>query len=187
MTTDKLNTIDSIQGTLENSDYEYSYQNHVTPFLDEYSGSFDENIINKIVLWKVSRSPFIPKDTLIKINKIHKNSDKIDENLTKDILKDLLDKSISKGFGLPMASTVLRFKAPKIYQIIDQRVFRVITGEMYKEPYNIDEKIKVYLNYLSLLKSICKTYDLDYQLSDRTLYSLDIRINKDIKLNGYGK
>jgi len=82
-----------------------------------------------------------------------------------------------------MASTVLRFAVPDQLQIIDQRVYRFITEEdCLKIPYNIDQKIKLYFNYIDQLKSICQQKNIPFFKADRVLYQLDKIHNKDIRL-----
>lgn len=100
----------------------YNYQTERTTKLDNLDTDFNQDIINEIVLWKVNRYAAIDNETLNLINQIKKDDTQINPELTRAILLQLLSKE-QKGFRLAMASTVLRFKNPKIYQIIDQRVF----------------------------------------------------------------
>ena len=107
---------------------EYQVQNQLMKQLDQYSQSnkdFNQNIVNEIVLFKVNRYAKLENEHLEILNKINSNDIKLDKNLTTSILKELLQ---LKGIGLPMASTILRFKNPNVYQIIDQRVFRIMYG-----------------------------------------------------------
>ena len=103
----------------------YKYQAELTLELDKLETNFNQEIINEIVLWKVNRYVLMQKDTLELLNKIKKTDNILNEELTILILKKLLDKD-QKGIQLAMASTILRFKNPSIYQIIDQRVYRFI-------------------------------------------------------------
>ncbi len=87
-----------------------------------------------------------------------------------------------------MASTILRFKNPNIYQIIDQRVYRIIYGKTYesnasKTEQKIKQKINTYINYLQDLRIVCKKYNIDFYHSDRILYDLDRIHNKGIKIS----
>ena len=99
------------------------------------------------------------------------------------LLIKLLDKE-TKGFDLPMASTVLRFACPNELQIIDQRVYRLITPEKeyLKIPYNIQEKIELYFDYINRLKDICKINNIEFKTSDRVLYQADKTENKGISI-----
>ena len=81
-----------------------------------------------------------------------------------------------------MASTILRFKNPYIYQIIDQRVYRVIYGVDMPRVTKTEEAIESYLKYLTRLKTVCKKYEIDFCESDRVLYTLDKEINSGVKI-----
>lgn len=82
-----------------------------------------------------------------------------------------------------MASTILRFKNPNIYQIIDQRVYRFIYGiEMPKYFSSIEKQIDFYIEYLQKLKQVCIEKGIDFNLSDRIIYELDKLHNKEIKI-----
>ena len=106
-------------------------------------------------------------------------------SLTGDILISLLSKN-QKGVRLAMASTILRFRNPKVYQIIDQRVYRIIYGKELKYPEsNIDLQIKIYLDYLDKLKEVCAKYSIKFEEADRILYKMDKEYNRDMKLKGY--
>ena len=84
---------------------------------------------------------------------------------------------------MPFASTLLRFKNPKVYQIIDQRVYRFIYGkELRLSSKKTDELIDIYFEYLNDLKKKCKKYKIRFRNSDRVLYNADKRLNKQIKL-----
>lgn len=159
---------------------EYNFQPELTAKLDGINSDFTQEIINEIVLWKVNRYSIFDVETLMLINKIDKNDKVLDEKLTIEILEKLLNR---KGVQLAMASTILRFKNPNIYQIIDQRVYRFIYGENLPTYFStIDKQIEVYLAYLKQLKSICDEKNINFQLSDRVLYELDKKFNKEIKI-----
>ena len=117
--------------------------------------------------------------TLNLLNKIDKNANNLDINLTKEILSNLLN---TKGIKLPMASTILRFKNPFIYQIIDQRVYRYIYGEKIKHSTKIETEIEKYLNYLNKLREVSEQMKIPFNEADRILYILDKEENKNIKL-----
>ena len=104
----------------------------------------------------------------------------MDVELTTQILTKLLN---TKGVQLAMASTILRFKNPNIYQIIDQRVFRFING--YNLPVyfsSIEKQIELYIDYLQKLKQVCTEKEIEFRLSDRIIYELDKFHNKEIKI-----
>ncbi len=100
----------------------------------------------------------------------------MDSELTKEVLSSLLE---TKGVRLPMASTILRFKNPEIYQIIDQRVYRLIYGIDLKMSTKIHLNIKQYFEYISDLKRICKKIGIPFIDSDRILYEYDKIVNKE--------
>ena len=92
---------------------------------------------------------------------------------------------------MPMASTYLRFKNPDLFQIIDQRVYRVIYGKELKLPgsynrANCEEIVSIYFQYLHDLRAKCKELDIPFSQSDRILFNVDSNINKGISLNNYG-
>ena len=176
-----METIDTVNINQEDFSLEkFTYQKKLTQKLDNISGDFDQNIINEIVLWKVSRYAALSEDAITKLNKISSNAKKLDINLTREILEALLACS---GIRLPMASTILRFKNPAIYQIIDQRVYRFLYGE---ELVNNKNSIDLYIDYLDYLRKKCNEYKIPFKYSDRILYLADKRENKKISLNNYG-
>jgi hypothetical protein len=143
-----INDIELTEDNLLNNNY--NFQPELTKELDQIETIFDQNIINQIVLWKVNRYSAFDNETLNILNQIQKTDTVFDLNITKEILKKLLS---TKGVQLAMASTILRFKNPNIYQIIDQRVFRFIYGiEMPKYFSSIEKQIDLYINYLEKLK-----------------------------------
>lgn len=178
-----MNTINTLPiSEIRTEELSYNFQEILTPILDKLEGDFSQDIINQIVLWKVNRYASIDDATMKKLNKLSKNDKEIDLEFTKEILYRLLK---IKGIKLPMASSILRFKNPDIYQIIDQRVYRYITGEDIKEPYAINKKIDYYIEYIKKLKYVCNKYNIDFSQSDRVLYELDKKFNSDKKLKNY--
>ncbi len=165
--------------TIDTAKFEYDYQDNLTEKLDKISGNFDQTIIDQIVLWKVNRYAELDNKTLTLLNKINKTDTVIDLQFTVELLKNLLN---TNGIRLPMASTILRFKNPNIYQIIDQRAFRLINKKELKIPHNQSEQIKLYLNYLSTLRDVCNQEGFDFSNADRVLYWADKNINQDKKI-----
>jgi thermostable 8-oxoguanine DNA glycosylase len=172
---------------LEPNDWNYDYLPKITPMLDSYDGDFNQVTVNKIVLWKVNRYPIIDDTILEEINGIKKTDDKISSVAVKTLILKLLS---CHGIQLPMASTILRFKNPKLFQIIDQRVYRVIYGKKMKLPgsYNISNREKLadlYLQYLKDLRNKCDELNIPFEKADRILWMADKRINKDKRLDNY--
>ena len=161
---------------------DYSYQDLLTPKLDDVNVDFDQETINEIVLWKVNRYALIEPKTLARLNQIRKEDEVLNEELTRQILLELLGKG-HKGIRLAMASTILRFKNPKVYQIIDQRVYRFIFGKELKYSLtNVEEQIEIYFKYLQRLKVVCEQKNIDFRDADRILYMMDKKHNAGKKL-----
>ncbi|CAD7802558.1 hypothetical protein CHRY9390_00946 [Chryseobacterium aquaeductus] len=156
----------------------FKYQKELTEKLDTKKDDFTYETILEIVLWKTNRFPEINDDLIIKINELRKG---YNESLSDNILIKLLD---SKGFDLPMASTFLRFINPDYFQIIDQRVYRILYGKNLKIPFSKPKKIELYKKYLIDLKMICLEYGIAFSESDRILYLLDKHpeVNKEQKI-----
>lgn len=171
----------------------FKYQEELTTKLDVYSDNFNQEIINEIVLWKVNRYAKLPDEAFILLNKININETlltKEQENIARELLSILLERK-TKGIQLPMASTILRFKNKNIFQIIDQRVYRVLYGENlslkpYKSQQVVINEIEMYFKYLRDLKEKCNKLNIPFSDSDRILYLADKHYNKSISLNNYG-
>ena len=158
----------------------YKYQPELTKKLDAYNGDFTETTLLEIVLWKVNRYPTLTLALTDAINDLRKE---YTEEKARALLKTMLSKEC-KGFDLPMASTVLRFACPDHLQIIDQRVYRFITGDdKLKLPFNSDKKIDLYFEYIRTLKAACENYGVDFKESDRIFYQLDKMHNKEIPIH----
>lgn len=172
---------------LDPNDWNYDYLPQITPILDAYDDDFDQALVNKVVLWKVNRYPIIDAAILKDLNGIRK----ADASIMPGALKTLLLKLLKcHGIQLPMASTILRFKNPTLFQIIDQRVYRLIYGKKLKLPgsYNITncEKLAdLYIQYLKDLRAKCDELGIPFEKADRILWMADKRINKDEPLDNY--
>ncbi|PUB28155.1 hypothetical protein C8J95_10899 [Elizabethkingia sp. YR214] len=157
---------------------DFNYQEELTKKLDNKQDEFTYETFLEIILWKTNRYPKVNNDLIFKINKLRKE---YDEALADDILIKLLE---AKGFDLPMASTLLRFINPDQFQIIDQRVYRLLYGEELKIPFSKSKKINLYKEYIVYLKSVCDNYKIPFSQSDRILYLLDKhpKVNKNQKI-----
>jgi len=178
-----MQTIETlIPTTIDKENLNYNYQPLLTSKLDNLESDFDQSIINEIVLWKVNRYAEIDLETLSLINRIKKTDKYLDLELTKAILQKLLCKE-QKGVRLAMASTILRFKNPHIYQIIDQRVFRFLFGkELESTETDISKQIKTYLDYLIKLNEVCRQHNIELADADRIFYTMDKKYNTGINL-----
>ena len=178
----EVKTIENLEkSTIATFKEDYVYQKDLTEKLDKLKESFTQETINEIVLWKVNR---YVKMTDAALNLVNKNGDtdsEIDIELTKEVLRKLL---ALKGVRIALASTILRFKNPTVYQIIDQRVYRFIhpSGAELKNSTDIEETILMYLEYLDRLKKTCSKFKISFKESDRILYLMDKRFNKEQKL-----
>ncbi len=179
-----MKTIYDSDFNIEEKDHYFDYQNNLTRILDKYSQTFNQQTINEIVLWKVNRYSELSENTFLLINKI---GEQWNLKLTKDVLSSLIRES---GIQLPMASTILRFKNPQNYQIIDQRVYRILYGidlklNLYKSERNIENQIDLYLKYLKDLRISCSKLNIPFDQADRILYNADKRLNKTERLKNY--
>ncbi|WP_343663392.1 hypothetical protein [Chryseobacterium mucoviscidosis] len=172
-----IKSLENIQDLL-NELPEFKYQKELTEKLDNKKDDFTYETMLEIVLWKTNRFPEIDNDLIIKINELRKG---YNENLSDSILIKLLD---SKGFDLPMASTFLRFIDADYFQIIDQRVYRILYGKNLKIPFSKPKKVELYKKYLIDLKQVCVAHNIPFSKSDRILYLLDKhpQVNKDQKI-----
>lgn len=162
----------------------FSYQMQLTEKLDNLKDDFNQELINEIVLWKVNRYASLEDRHLQLINKIDPKAKELDEELTQEALSALLP---LPGIRLPMVSTILRFRNPNIYQIIDQRVYRFLYGTHFKtqkanKAKQIEEDVNTYLDYLLELRNAAVHLGIKYSEADRILYNMDKRINKDYKI-----
>jgi hypothetical protein len=171
-------TIIEIPPTIEDIENgTYNFQTELTPKLDDLDCDFSQSIINEIVLWKINRYTEIDNYTFAIINKINKSDRLLDPALTGEILMRLLRKE-QKGIRLAIASTILRFKNPHIYQIIDQRVYRFLYGKELKySNTDLNEQINIYLDYLHKLKEECNTHKVPFEIADRIFYTMDKKFN----------
>lgn len=178
-----LKTIENQKLDVEALREKFKYQKELTDKLDEETRDFDQALINEIVLWKVNRYAKLKPETLQLINEIRVDALTRDDELTKNVLEMLLSEN---GIRLPMASTILRFRNPEIYQIIDQRVYRLIYGEALPTLFSISKQITLYFEYLEKLKEVCEKHNIPFKDADRILYEADKVLNGEMALSGYG-
>jgi len=155
---------------------QYNYQSDLTNRLDKINDTpFSQNLINEIVLWKVNRYVSFTAEILQKIESV-KNINQGQHREGQAVLEILLK---VHGVDLPMTSAFLRFRNPRVFQIIDRHAYRAVYGQKY--PLNrasrINQKISTYFDYLDKLIELCKAKELDFQTIDRLLYKFDKKIN----------
>ncbi|MCB0702962.1 MAG: hypothetical protein R2863_08965 [Candidatus Kapaibacterium sp.] len=98
------------------------------------------------------------------------------------VLRDLI--SIN-GIGLPMASTILRFRNPDVFPIIDKRAYRVLMDKERLSIYtstNIDRQVEIYFEYIERVHKFSKDKKVKVCHVDRVLYIFDKEANKGIKI-----
>lgn len=172
----------------------YDYQPTLTPRLDASSGKrFSRDTLHQIVLWKVNRWPDeITRSQMGQLSALAKLQPK-QHRQAEDLLKELLQ---IKGIGLPMASTIFRFVNPRVFQIIDDRAFRVIKQFLPREKnakypskpnkpssrqlenylQNSCDRYFVYLD--ALHKNSSKR--LPFEMADRILYQVDVEAGNKV-------
>jgi hypothetical protein len=163
---------------------DYQYQLDLTKRLDSLKSSdFDRNILYEIVLWKINRFPCVP-DAIIGELKLLGKLKPMQHKEARSVLRELLK---CNGIALPMASTICRFINPSVFQIIDDRVYRVLFEGEAKYPTKpakvtdkyINTSIEIYFKYLDKLHGICSSR-LPFESADRILYKLDILLGNKI-------
>lgn len=162
---------------------EYNYQSDLTSKLDHLSAeTFDREILYEIVLWKLNRFPDID-DNFLEDLKILASLQPKQHRKSLSLLKRLLS---FHGIRIAMASTIFRFLNPNVFQIIDDRAFRVVcvNKKIPTKPLQITEKYldkscEVYFDYIDRLHEICND-ELPFKEADRILYLLDIKLGNKI-------
>ncbi len=162
----------------------YNYHPDLTKKLDDLNPKdFNNEVLYEIVLWKLSRFPYLKLELLDKLKSVAELKPKEHKKATETI-KELLR---SSGIALPMASTILRFLNPKVFQIIDDRAYRVLLPGKAKYPSKpakitdkyIETSINIYFEYLDKLHAI-SSEKLPFKQADRILYQLDILLGNGI-------
>ncbi len=154
----------------------YKYQPELTKRLDNIGDDqLLPGLINEIVLWKVDRYVDLDENILIKLNEI-KTLSNGEHRKCNNLIEQLLK---VHGVDLAMASTLLRFRNPKVFQIIDRHAYRAVYGEDFplysSSPSN--RKIELYFDYIDQLIWLCKEKQLDFKTIDRLLYIFDKKKN----------
>jgi thermostable 8-oxoguanine DNA glycosylase len=154
----------------------YNYQPELTKRLDNLeNASIDQSLINEIVLWKVNRYVRIGDGDMeqLKNLKVLKAGEHKRGN---EVLKALMG---INGVDLPIASTILRFINPKVFQIIDRHAYRAVYGKKYPlyQATPTERKISLYFEYISDLIDLCKSKGLAFTTIDRLLYIFDKKNN----------
>jgi hypothetical protein len=162
---------------------EYQYQPSLTAKLDDLHGVvFSQSLINEIVLWKLDR--YVSLDAVL-VQRVESLHALLLGQYTqgRSVLKALL---VTHGVDLPMASTILRFRNPEVFQIIDRHAYRAIYGADYPLYPNSpgERKMEVYFNYLDELVDFCEKRGLIFMTIDRLLYVFDKSKNGTLRKIG---
>ena len=157
---------------------QYDYQRELTAKLDVLKPEeLNTQTFYEIYLWKLNRFPRIKDGLLAELKDVAKINPKEHRNAD-DVLKKLLS---SPGIALPMASTILRFLNPSVFQIIDDRVYRIVRPQKTKYPPKppklndryLSRSTGIYFDYLDDLHNLSSNL-LPFESADRILYILDI-------------
>lgn len=154
----------------------YKYQPELTARLDGLDiASLDQSLINDIVLWKVNRYVKVSDEIISQISKVKSLKEK-EHRKSKTVLSALLQLD---GVDLPMASTILRFANPQVFQIIDRHAYRAIYETKYPlySTTSSERKISVYFDYIDELIKLCELKGLAFSTIDRLLYIFDKKKN----------
>ena len=166
-----MDTVGRYRGRLKLFQERYNYQTELTKSLDKRNTKFKQSTINEIVLWKVNRYAAFRPGTLKEINRL--TALKPGEHRKGDAcLRSLLGED---GVDLPMASSIMRFRNPAVFQIVDRRAYRAIYGVKYPLYRSTPEnrKIEVYFDYLDALRKYADHRRLRFRIMDRVLYVFD--------------
>ncbi|NMY91842.1 hypothetical protein SAMN05216279_115100 [Pseudomonas oryzihabitans] len=168
---------------------DYEYQPELTKKLDELdSTQLNEQTLLEIVLWKLNRYPQLDTSLLEELKAVGRLKAKQHRD-AKDLLGRLL---LSAGVRLPMASTILRFVNPDVFQIIDERAFRMLRPgcENYPDKPVVKKRLTayvemssaIYFDYLDAIHEVASDR-LPFRQADRILYQLDIKRGNKIGQN----
>jgi len=129
----------------------------------------------EIVLWKVNRYASIPDSVRKDMHALRKLGPR-EHRLGRDVLLALLD---CKGVDLPMASTLLRFQVPTVFQIIDRHAYRAVFRLAYplSQKSRPEDKAETYFKYLDELHNLADSRKVKFTDLDRILYVFDKDLN----------
>lgn len=166
---------------------DYSYQPKLTARLDAISSDTDisRETAYEIVLWKLDRFVDFSDGLLDEINSVASLSAQ-HRGEARPVLRSLLK---TPGIRLPMASTILRFRNPLCFQIIDERAYRqaLPKGEAYPaKPQALTDgwlsrSENIYFGYLDRLDEIARDSGVEFKHLDRALYQADIKAGHKIR------
>jgi thermostable 8-oxoguanine DNA glycosylase len=153
---------------------EYKYQPELTERLGQLdSQPFTQDIVNEIVLWKVNRYAPLSLAAMEALNSVvglQPGSHRSARAVVVKLLKE-------HGVDLPMASTLLRFRNPHTFQIIDRHAYRALYGTDLRLSGSKLRKAELYLAYLDSLVELAHMKNVEFSKLDRALYEFDKQKN----------
>jgi thermostable 8-oxoguanine DNA glycosylase len=167
---------DEWEGTLTEFLKDCRYQRELTAHLDGLGPQpFAQDVVNEIVLWKVNRYAKLSPDAIEALNRVAEAKPK-SHRAAEAAVATLLR---AQGVDLPMASTLLRFRNRKAFQIIDRHAYRAVYGEDYPlySSSSDDAKIDLYFGYLDRLFGLADSRSVEFESLDRVLYVFDKQVN----------
>jgi hypothetical protein len=168
----RITTATAYRGDLSPFLTAYIYQPDLTGRLDKLEDTeFTQQLINEIVLWKVNRYVSLTPQLLRQIGHLQRLKPN-EHRKGESVLTALLE---CRGVDLAMASTILRFRNPAVFQIVDRHAYRAIYGSVYplSTKCAVDRKVKLYFGYLDALVDLCAAKGQAFETIDRVLYKFD--------------
>lgn len=169
----------AIESNLNLSDFleDYRYQLDLTGHLDRLdSQPFTQAVVNEIVLWKVNRYAQLSLATLKLLNSVV-GLQPGSHRAARDVILALLGE---RGVDLAMASTLLRFRNPSTFQIIDRHAYRALYGDDLRLSGSKLRKAELYLGYLDCLLELAHAKNVEFRTLDRVLYEFDRQKNSQL-------
>lgn len=153
---------------------DYRIYPNLTQKLDAGGWNFSQELVNEIVLWKISRYVEIPANVFESLNRL-RSLQAGEHKKAKTVLSSLLG---CDGVRLPMASTILRFANPEVFQIYDRHICRAMWGTCQKvAPKNPEKAVQKYWNFLEDLAAQCEQLGIPFREADRILFEFDKAVN----------
>src|SRR4051812_5662172 len=113
---ERITTAKEFRGDLSPYLDAYTYQPSLTGRLDKLQETeFTQELVNEIVLWKVNRYVSLTPEVLRQIGQLRRLKSN-EHRKGESVLTALLE---CHGVDLAMASTILRFRNPAVFQIVD--------------------------------------------------------------------
>jgi thermostable 8-oxoguanine DNA glycosylase len=129
--------------------------------------------VNEIVPWKVNRyAPLSPAamEALNNVVGLQPGSHRSARSVVLKLLEE-------HGVDLPMASTLLRFRNPRTFQIIDRHAYRALHGTDLRLSGSKLRKTELYLGYLDSLLELAQMKNVEFSKLDHALYEFDRQKN----------